>query len=316
VANATVSRLGQIDQAGVDDALFLKVFAGEVLAAYETANKTEGRHHQRTITSGKSAQFPATWKASSEYHTPGAEILGDVINHAEVVVTIDGLLISPVFIAEIDEARNHYDVRSIYSNEVGIALANAKDRNVFRVMLQAARSAEIHSGLSPTGKFIENAAMKTDATVLASSIFTAHQTLDENDVPDTQTRSCFLRPAQYYLLAANKDLLNKDWGGQGSYAEAVIPQVAGVELVKTNQLPITDESAAPGVLAKYQGNWDTTAAIVSTEWACATVKLMDLRTEMAYDIRRQGTLIVAKYAMGHGKLRPECAIELRTGTPV
>jgi hypothetical protein len=41
---------------------------------------------------------------------------------------------------------------------------------------------------------------------------------------------------------------------------------------------------------------------------------MDLSTEMAYDIRRQGTLVVAKYAIGSGILRPECAVELKTTT--
>jgi hypothetical protein len=37
---------------------------------------------------------------------------------------------------------------------------------------------------------------------------------------------------------------------------------------------------------------------------------MDLAVEMEYDMRRQGTLIVAKYALGHGILRPESAVEL------
>jgi hypothetical protein len=45
--------------------------------------------------------------------------------------------------------------------------------------------------------------------------------------------------------------------------------------------------------------------------AVGTVKLMDLAMESAYDIRRQGTLFVAKYAMGHGVLRPECSVELK-----
>ena len=44
--------------------------------------------------------------------------------------------------------------------------------------------------------------------------------------------------------------------------------------------------------------------------AVGTVKLMDLSTEAAYDIRRQGHLMVAKYAVGHGVLRPESAVEL------
>lgn len=48
--------------------------------------------------------------------------------------------------------------------------------------------------------------------------------------------------------------------------------------------------------------------------AVGTVKLLDLAVEGEYQINRQGTLIVAKYAMGHGILRPECAIELSKAT--
>lgn len=315
MADANVSRLGQIEGAGDAQALFLKMFAGEVLAAFETANVTDGKHLERTMASGKSAQFPATWKATASYHTPGAELVGKVIQHNEVIITIDELLVADVFIADIDDAKNHYDVRSIYTNEVGIALGNAKDKNVLRVMLQAARASETFTGLSPAGTQIENASMKTDAVVLASALFTAAQTMDENDVPMSQTRYGYFRPAQYYLLAANKDLLNKDWGGQGEFATATIPQVAGIELVQTNQLPITDETGDPEVLDKYEVNASTTAGIVSTMFSAATVKLMDLQIQSAFDIRRQGTLIVAKFAMGHGPLRPEAAIELRTGAP-
>ena len=39
---------------------------------------------------------------------------------------------------------------------------------------------------------------------------------------------------------------------------------------------------------------------------------MDLAVESEYDIRRQGTLMVAKYAMGHGALRPEAAVQIQT----
>jgi len=34
--------------------------------------------------------------------------------------------------------------------------------------------------------------------------------------------------------------------------------------------------------------------------------------ESEYDIRRQGTLMVAKMALGHGILRPEAAVEIQT----
>jgi hypothetical protein len=55
MANALVSRLGQINGAGDVKSLFLKVFAGEVLTSFEQANVMMGRHMVRTITHGKSA---------------------------------------------------------------------------------------------------------------------------------------------------------------------------------------------------------------------------------------------------------------------
>ena len=38
---------------------------------------------------------------------------------------------------------------------------------------------------------------------------------------------------------------------------------------------------------------------------------MDLAIESEYDIRRQGTLMVAKYALGSAVLRPESAVEIK-----
>jgi hypothetical protein len=40
--------------------------------------------------------------------------------------------------------------------------------------------------------------------------------------------------------------------------------------------------------------------------------LLDLSMESEYDIRRQGTLMLAKFALGHGALRPGCAATVET----
>lgn len=55
MADAIVSRLGQVNGAGDADALFLKVFAGEVLTSFEKKNVMMGKHQIRTISNGKSA---------------------------------------------------------------------------------------------------------------------------------------------------------------------------------------------------------------------------------------------------------------------
>ena len=55
-------------------------------------------------------------------------------------------------------------------------------------------------------------------------------------------------------------------------------------------------------------------ALVMTQDAVATVKLMDMSVESEYQINRQGTLIVSKYAMGHNVLRPACAVSIHAIT--
>lgn len=313
MANATVLAIGQQNGAGATDALFLKVFSGEVMTAFEEANQVLDKHMVRTIASGKSASFPATWKVAAAYHTPGAEIVGQSSNVSERVIPIDDLLLSSVFIANIDEAKNHYDYRSIYSAECGRALAYQWDRNVLQVGVLAARASATVTGanggttLTSTGTLY-----KTSATDIAAGLFALNQAFDEKDVPESDEKFAFMKPAQYYLLAQQPSLVDKDvTDGNGDYAAARVLKVGGCRLVKSNHLPTTNIASGP---TAYQGDFTKTAVLVMTKPAVGTVKLLDLASEMEYDIRRQGTLIVSKYAVGHGILRPECAGELKTTT--
>ena len=306
MANATVSRFGS-DNGGSDKtALFLKVFAGEVLTAFATANVTMARHLVRTIASGKSAQFPASWKGTAGYHTPGTELVGSTVAHSERVITLDDLLVADRFIASIDEAMNHFDVRSIYSRDIGMALADTFDKNVLQVMILAARSATTVTG-GNGGTRLADSAIAT--TALEAACFDAAQALDEKDVP-MNDRSLFLKPSEYYYLLQNSTkVINRDYNPlpNGGYATGELKQIAGLDIVKTNHMPSTDITTGP---TAYQGDFTTVVGVVTSPYAAGTVKLIDLSLEQEYDIRRQGTLMLGKYAVGHGVIRPECAVEL------
>jgi hypothetical protein len=315
--NTTVSRLGQANASGDAYALFLKQFAGEILTAFHNSTVTMDRHMVKTITSGKSAQFPVTGIATAGYHTPGTNILDagnsllSTIKHAEKTINIDDLLIAATFIANIDEAMNHYDTRSIYAGELGTALALKWDGNVMRKFIQAARISSAVYTNGPIGSTIAaGATVATTSSVLAANIAKAAQYLDEKNVP-ADGRFCFVRPAQYYLLAQDTTVLNSYIGGKGSYADGKVVSIAGVELVKTNQIPSTNEaSTATGDNNTYNADYTNTVAVVGHKGAAGTVKLLDLSFESEYKIELQGTLMVAKYAVGHGTLRPECAVEI------
>lgn len=317
MANATVSFLGKADNSGDDNALFLKVFSSEVLAAFQKTNKMLPMTMVRSIAQGKSAQFPVFGKAAAaEYHTPGNEIAGQVIKQNEKVITIDDLLISHSFISELDEAKVHFDYRGIYSSEMGEALARKIDQHLLQLVVLAARGSATVNG-ETGGSVITDSDAVTNAASLITSIFEAAEDLDDKNVPETD-RFCVVNPNVYYNIVQNDKILNRDFGeGNGVYSEGNVLKVAGINIVKSNTA--TDaftnraSDSTTGQNNTYVGNFSTTAAVVFHKSAVGTVKLKDLKMESEYDIRRQGTLMVGKLAYGHGILRPESAVEIKTG---
>ena len=352
MSNTNPSRVGldENNVPGGNDALFLKKFSGEILQTFEESNIFKPLHTIRTIESGKSAQFPVTGVATANYHTPGQSLasnglvadggyLSD-IGKTEKIITIDQMLVASTFLANIDDIKNHYDIRSVYANELGKALAVRFDTAIAKVFIAAARDSasltataagaqlDVANNDFSAGDVVGTPAAVTGAE-LTAALFSAAQRLDENDVP-SEGRFCVLRPQEYYKLitggagqlAISTSAVNKDVGGVGSIASGSIPQVAGITIYKSNHIPSTDLSAVAtgdGAAANdvfggdgigYNGDFRNTLGVVSHSAAVGTVKLLDLATESEYQIERQGTLFVAKYAMGHGVLRPECAIEL------
>jgi len=323
MANASPVSVGRVNAGGSEDALFLKVFAGEVLTSFDRASVTQGAEMVRSISNGKSATFPVMGRVDASYHTAGAEITGSDVNHNEKVITINDLLLSSVFLSNIEEAKNHWDVRSAYSTEIGRALAFQKDKHILQTIGQAAQaSANVSdsgygAGTVLTNTNIASATASTAANAMIDSLFDAAKQMDANYVPK-EGRKAFIRLEEYYKLANGTNVTNVDFSGQGSIAEGNVVKVAGIELIPTAHFVASNVTAAPGAGSATAGGTNPQAVdlsnyvcLVSHPSACGTVKLMDLAVESEYDIRRQGTLMVAKYAMGHGVLRPEAAVGIK-----
>ena len=316
MSNANISSIGQVNSAGTADALFLKIFSGEVLSTFGRENQMLGMSTVRTISNGKSAQFPVTGTVSASYHTAGNEILGTAIKHNEKVINIDDMLLADAFVAEIEELKNHYDVRSIYSKEMGQALANKVDKHLLSLAILASRVTTANVTGGKLGTELIDADANTNATSLISTIFEAIQKLDENNVP-TQGRVCIVAPDQYYQLANVDKLVNRDFSSDnGDFGKGTVLSIGGVPIVKSNtatEVFATDLSASiSGTNNTYNGDFSNTHCVVMHSSAIGTVKLKDLVMESTYDPRRLGTLMTARMAMGHGILRPESAISIKT----
>ena len=324
MANATVSRLGLVNNTGTDfDALFLKTFSGEILTAFAENNIfNESMHTVRSIASGKSAQFPVLGTATAAYHTVGTPLVGaNQIKANEKIINIDDLLISQAFVADIDSLKNHYDVRQTYSSELGKALARTYDQNVAKVIANASRASTTLSGgnggivLTLASGNTNSAAVSGDE--LAAAIYDIAQTFDERDIPTTD-RFVVLPPAEYYKLAESATrTIDVDFnpGGNGSFASGRVQQIAGMPVMMSNNVPQSNVGSNPsGANNTYSGDDSKTIGLVFHKSAVGTVKIMDMTTEISgsdYNLMYQGTLMVAKYALGHGILRPEAAATIK-----
>lgn len=349
MSNANPSRLGQINATGAVDALFLKKFAGEVLTAYDIAKKLKPTVRVRTIDSGKSAQFPATYRIKAGYHTPGAELLGDKIKHQEIVVTLDDLMIAHTFVARIDELKNHYDVRAPYSTELGRALALLEDRTIAQCIVKAARGPELFAGDGGGSVVTESSVSATaDFTAsgedLISAFNKAKEAMDSKNVPvDTMQVYGVVKPAQWYLMANSDKNLNRDFnaGNDASIARQALRTVSDILIIKSNAVlfgldatvydaatntdgivkdangnyatnKVSEEDALPNEWpSKYHLDLTNTVGAVWVEPAVAYLQLLGLNMETVWDARRRGTLLIAEMAIGMDALRTKCAVELR-----
>lgn len=337
----SVSRLGQINATGNADALFLKVFSNEILTTFEEANVMKDLHTVRTISSGKEAQFPVIGTADAKYFTVGEDVLessngyAQQIKHGERTIGIDDMLIASTFIANIDELKNHYDVRSVYSTELGRALAKRFDLATMKTLVAAANTAANVAFQGAKGGITvdlsdESINTSTTAADIIKIIGVAQQKMDENDVP-SEDRFVILDPSRYYELVTTDNVaINRDTAeGNGSVATGKIAELAGLTVVKSNHLNSIagqDLSGTSGVgsdnhtgiannvhggTSGYDKDFTSVLPILGGHKAAiGTVKLLDLATESEYIMTKQGTAFLAKYAVGHGVLRPEAAFQV------
>jgi len=261
-----------------DNAMFLKIFGGEVFSSFERYTVTDGKHRVRNISSGKTAQFPFTGRNTAQYFKPGTNILEDnaqaqnkgaadvtpgalgLVQVAEKTINIDDLLISTCFIDDLDLAKSHYDYRGPFSKEIGRALAFAYDKAVFEAALTSALG-----NTSAADPFQSSQKLKTSNGTMSAntskqiidSIYEAAQGFDERYVPEDE-RYVFVRPREYNKLLKDSEattagslgssLVHRDYtgGGNGNLAENFVVKCAGMTVVKTPHLPILDRSLDAG----------------------------------------------------------------------
>lgn len=306
-------------------AMFLKVFGGEVLTAFSRTSVTTSRHMIRSIASGKSAQFPVLGRTKAAYLQAG-ENLDDKrkdIKATEKVINIDGLLTADVLIYDIEDAMNHYDVRSEFTAQLGESLAMASDGAVLAeiaamVNLPAASNENI-AGLGAPSVLTVGTAAELDTPVklgiaIIGQLTIARAALTKNYV-SAADRTFYTTPDNYSAILAAL------MPNAANYAALIDPErgsirnVMGFEVVEVPHLtaggagdnredaPTNQKHSFPATGGNV--NLGNVVGLFQHRSAVGTVKLKDLALERARRPEYQADQIIAKYAMGHGGLRPE-----------
>ena len=255
----TGHRSGQTNATGDARSLYLKLYAGEVMTAFQTKNVMMNYTRTRNIKKGKSAQFIMTGKhRTAAYHSPGTEIVPAAGAKAtERLVTIDDLLIVNQFIPNIDEAMAQYDIRSVYSNEAAYGLAYAADKNILRMAVKAA----LTTSKAASAALVQNDAPWDDEdytanvtyATLANScksmyfmegVIEAKRILETAGAPLDDLVVVCATDIYYHIFksqtngetTANLHLFNQDVGGSGSVKDVDLPSIAGIPVVRTPHL--------------------------------------------------------------------------------
>ena len=317
-----ISNPGQKLSAGDREALFMKVFSGEVLTAFARNTVMMSRHQVRTIDHGKSASFAVMGRTRAKYLAPG-DSLDDQrkkMEHNERVIAIDGLLTADCLITDIDDAMNHYDVRVEYSRQLGEALAMAADCAVINELAnEAAKDATSKDGNIPdngvgadkvlgTGKafeFVTGLEISQDATYgnkILEGLLAARAQMTKNYVP-MGDRYCLLTPEGY--SAVMKALMpdSANYHALFDPNTGKLQTICGFEVIEVPHL--LNEGVDGKHALKDKVKTAGLQGIVFHRSAVGTVKLKDLAMERARRAEYQADQIIAKYAMGHGGLRPE-----------
>lgn len=323
--NVVISNLGEKQGGSGTLELFLKKFSGEIITMFEEANLLKPYVTMRTLRGAKVAQFPVIGGATAKYFSVGDNILDDTnsylnsIAHSEKLIYADKKLLSAVMIDEWEELINHYEVRSAYAREMGQALAVEWDYiTLINLAIASQASANLTEGSGGSRYELNGTSTATEtAGEMKAFLASAAQTLDEKYVPRTG-RVAAISPLAYYNLLTDKEVIHRDYNdaSNGSLSQGSFIEYLGFKILSSAHVGSATFRTNHNSTANKPGSEGNSYVLDTTNYwgfawhpsALGAVRVQDLTFEAEYKMEFQAHLMIAKYIMGMGVLRPECVV--------
>ena len=323
--------------------LWLPLWSGEVINAYDQYNMFENMITTRTISGGFSYEFPITGTVDLKPSwAAGEELSGNGNTSKTFKVNLDARPMAAHFETDnIDLLITQWDYRSELARQSGLTLANTRDRQIAVALTAACAVAPIAS--DPRGSnFTTNAfqapidvgavapasATETTALKLLEGIEDYLVKCQENDV-QVNNVYCVVTPKVFQVIRSLGLTKSNDasitftkvpvfgasdvYGGLGAPLSMGMNAMAdsidymGVKIIKSNHLPKTDLEGAAIGSAKYNLKCDgiNLHGIIFQPEAVAGLSLQGMKVDTVQDVRRNTQFTVASMMKGTGLVRPE-----------
>ena len=271
--------------------LWLPLWSGEVINAYDQYNVFENMVTTKSLTGGFTYEFPMTgtvdlrpsWNA-------GVELMGGSSESSSIKVQLDNRPMAAHFETDnIDMLITQWDYRSELARQAGLQLANTRDRQLAMSLLAAcavqklgtdargiAAAAFQDPGMIATNVLASGAVVDTQGLLVLQEIENYLVTCQENDV-SIGNIYCAVTPKVFQVIralgiprtttATGMSYTGPVFGASDSYGGLGAPLSAGmnaltdsldymgVKIIKTNHLAKTDHNAANSIgSSKYNLN--------------------------------------------------------------
>ena len=324
------------DQSGIAGAgkLWLPIWSGEVLHAYDEYRMFEPMVTSKTISSGRLMEFPITGTVSLKPAWDAGEyLMGDNNSKATTFsVELDKRPMAAHFeLDNIDLMITQWEYRQELARQAGQTLANARDKQIAAFIAGAAGVDKLiddpRTGLSYAAPFgIGALNTATEALAVLEGIEEFCVELQENDVP-VQGCYCIVPPKLFQQIRrlgvaeSQGDAVNMQpmFGGvaaagglgaqftQGMNSLSDRLTYMGVTILKSNHIPVTDDEVIGEARYTVNGATAGVRGLIFCSEAVASIRKTGLVVDTEDDIRRNTTFTVASMFSGTGILKPELA---------
>lgn len=323
--------------------LFVKVYGGMLISAFEELAVTQGRFMERT-TQGLGAQFPVFGRTSGKVHAVNESIYtesgyGGQVPQTERIIQLDRPYLSVLKVDEFEANRAHYPFMAEYAHTQAEHLAEYFDNKVLRALAIGALQTETLAGLGSginiaAGTGFASGTTAADINNTVAAFFDAKNGLDIRRVPPTG-RVAYMGWAVYNYLtkyAANQ-VINLDITGgaaNGSVSTGTVKMFAGFILMPTNHFTWSNAAniaALTGVTTSDVPTGPTfdNYAVPTTKIevlfghpsgvGCVTLEgFGGLRVKSWYEEEYQQRILFSSKAHAAQYLRPEACGMIRSAT--